>query len=375
MRKNKLGFTLGEVLVCMAIIGIIMALAAHTIKLAKSSYTAVTYHAFNNVNMMVGELIGGERNAFDSSNNKLSVATTSCMRGNSGMIATILAPDYRSKYTTPQCSVAGNKDENGGDGSFEPLFCKNIVYFSNTAGKTRCDRESDYLEVEFDETRNEPRIKPESMEEKWETPNFIATNGYRYYISKWAYNADVSETYGFRIMAVDLNATNGPNQLEYDPDTEVLPDIVQFLILDNGEVYPIGVAGSNVNVGTSTDPRTVLYLNARVKGYNYNDDTSRTNNIPSSCIVKNTDGSTEKICNFAVLYLQLSADNSFFSYKEALCGAYEGTSNLTYTNYCTKYDGSIQYERSKLCPPSTETQRVDECSVKLVKPVFRYNMK
>lgn len=375
MKKNKLGFTLGEVLVCMAIIGIIMALAAHTIKLAKSSYTAVTYHAFNNVKMMTGELIGGERIALNDDKSHLPMALATCTKGNSGMTATILAPDYRSKYTTPQCSVAGDPANNGGDGTFEPLFCKNIVYFSNTAGKTRCDKESDYLEVEFDETRNEPRIKESSMQDKWETPNFIATNGYRYYISKWTYNADVSNTYGFRIMAVDVNGTNGPNQLEYDPDTEVLPDIVQFLILDNGEVYPIGVAGSNVNIGTSTEPRTVLYLNARIKGYNFNDDVTRTNNIPTSCIVKNADGSTEKICNFSVVYLQLSADDSFFSYKEALCGSFEGTSNLTYTNYCTNYDGSTKYERSKLCPPSTEEQRVDECLVKLIKPVFRYNMK
>ncbi len=375
MRRNKLGFTLGEVLVCMAIIGIIMALAAHTIKLAKSSYTAVTYHAFNNVNMMVGELIGAERRALDSNNNQLPFATSTCMRGNSGMTATILAPDFRSKYTTPPCSVAGNKDENGGDGTFEPLFCSSIVYFSNTAGTTRCNNVSDYLEVEFDETRNEPKITDDSMEEKWATPNFIATNGYRYYISKWTYNADVSETYGFRIMAVDLNGTNGPNKLEYDPDTEVLPDIVQFLILDNGEVYPIGVAGSNVDIGVATTPRTVLYLNARIKGYNFNDDSTRTNNIPTSCIVKNSDGSTEKICNFATVYLQLSADDSFFSYKEALCGSFQGTSSLTYTNYCTSYDGSIKYERSTLCPPSTEAQRVDECLVKLIKPAFRYNMK
>lgn len=374
MKKNKLGFTLGEVLVCLAIVGVIMALAAHTIKLAKSSYTAVTYYAYNNVNIMVGELISGDRKALKEDKTPLPFALSTCRKSASGMTTTILAPDYRS-YTTPLCMFAGDPENNGtATGIADNLFCRNLVYFANTSGQTRCEH-SDHLDVEFNETRNEPTITEASMEEKWETPNFVATNGYRYYISKWTYDANVSPTYGFRIMAVDVNGKNGPNQLEYDSNTGILPDIVQFLILDNGEVYPIGVAGSNVNIGTASEPRTVLYLNARVKGYNYRDDDTRTTNIPTSCIVKKSDGSTEKICNFSTVYLQLSADDSFFSYKEAFCGSYEGTSNMTYTNYCLDSSGNTKYERSKLCPPSTEEQRVDECTVKIIKPMFRYNMK
>ena len=39
MKNNKKGFTLGEVLVCVAIIGVIMAISVQSIKIVKSSYT------------------------------------------------------------------------------------------------------------------------------------------------------------------------------------------------------------------------------------------------------------------------------------------------------------------------------------------------
>lgn len=369
MRKNKFGFTLGEVLVSLAVVGIIMALAAHTIKLAKSSYTAVTYHAFNNVNMIVGELKTGERIALDKNKKKLPLAHMQCRTSENGSITTILAPDYRT-HTIPLCKYAGNPDQNGGQGVEDMLFCQNTVYFANTKGKTFCD-ENHLSGVDFDKTTNEPKINIGN----WAEPNFIATNGYRYYFSKWYYFNDeygvVSDTYGFRIVAVDINGTNGPNTTEYDAKTEILPDIVQFLVLDNGEVYPIGPAGSNLKV----KDKIVTYLNTRIKGYNYRHDDTRTENVSSSCLQRNADGSMSRTCNFAVLYLQLSASESFFSYKEALCGAYEGTDSLTYTEYCKDSSGNIKYPKSELCPPSSHEKRVDECNVKIIKPVFRYNFK
>ena len=369
MRKNKFGFTLGEVLVSLAVVGIIMALAAHTIKLAKSSYTAVTYHAFNNVNMIVGELKTGERIALNKSKERLPLALMQCRTSMSGGTTTILAPDYRS-YAAPLCFEAGNPSANGGSGTADMLFCQNTIYFANTKGTTRCEYK-DHLDVEFDSSMNEPKIKKESMTAKWATPNFVAMNGYRYYFSKWYYMPEVSDTYGFRIVAVDVNGTNGPNTTEYDAKTEILPDIVQFLVLDNGEVYPIGPAGSNLKV----KDKIVTYLNTRIKGYNYRHDDTRTENVSSSCLQRNADGSMSRTCNFAVLYLQLSASESFFSYKEALCGAYEGTESLTYTEYCKDSSGNIKYPKSELCPPSSHEKRVDECNVKIIKPVFRYNFK
>ena len=360
MKKSKFGFTLGEVLVSLAVIGIIMALAAHTIKLAKSSYTAVTFHAFNNINMIVGELKSGERVALNKDKERLPLAQMRCRTSQNGFSTNILAPDYRS-YTVPLCREAGVPGGNGGNGVPDTLFCQNTIFFANTKGKTNCEY-SDHSNVDFDETINEPKIKIND----WNKPNFIATNGYRYYFSKWAFNENVSPIFGFRIIAVDINASNPPNSTDFE--NEVLPDIVQFLVLDNGEVYPIGVAADNLTV----KDKTVTYLNTRVKGYYYKDDKSRTDNVSSSCVYKNpTDGSLTQTCNFAVLYSKNSRGDSFFSYREAFCYSLGGKTP-TYVSYCDKYP----YEEStNLCPPTTNSKRFDECSIKIVKPVFRYNFK
>lgn len=383
MRKNNLGFTLGEVLVSLAIIGIIMALASHTIKLAKSSYTAVSYHALNNVKMIVGELIAGERvalsNEIDSATGRkkeLPLAQMKCRVGNNGMVTTILAPDYRS-HTTPLCREAGKSGSNGGNGTPDTLFCQNTVYFANTNGKVRCDF-NDHFEVDkYNSTTKEPKIiideyNPQNPTKKsWGTPNFIATNGYRYYFSKWKYDENVSIDYGFRIIAVDINGKNGPNKTDFDANTEILPDIVQFLVLDNGEIYPIGPAGNNLKV----KDKTVTYLNTRVKGYYYRDDPGRKNNVPSSCTqrTKDKDGNIveETTCNYAVLYSQNSKGDSFFSYKEAYCYAL-GNKLPTYVSYCDNfpYDAT-----DNLCPPTTHDQQFDHCDIAIIKPMFRYNLK
>ena len=386
MRKHKFGFTLGEVLVSMAVIGIIMALAAHTLKMAKSSYTAMTYHAFNNVSILVSELISGQRAAVSvtddgnggSYRTKLKPPIITCRKGANGMLTSILAPDVVKTGSNVTCYEAGN-----GNQAQENLFCNYLVHYANTSGKTRCNTREDgssaLFPVGFNETRYEPII--EGVVENWDEPNFIAVNGHRYYISEWTTDTRVSSTYGFRIMAVDLNGTDGPNILENDNNSKLIPDIVQFLVLDNGEVYPIGVAGNNLKVTDyKGNTKTVMYLNTRIKGYNFRDDDSRTENVPSTCIRKRSDGSREQVCNFGVVYLQLQEGQSFFSYKEALCGAFEGTSSLQYSEYCSrnlnKGGGADSYiVRNELCPPSADAKKFDECDVKIVKPAFRYNLR
>ncbi|MBQ8886788.1 MAG: prepilin-type N-terminal cleavage/methylation domain-containing protein [Candidatus Gastranaerophilales bacterium] len=388
MKKHKFGFTLGEVLVSMAVVGIIMALAAHTLKIAKSSYTSMTYHAFNNVNMLVSELISGQRAAVQETDDgnggtvrtRLRSPIVTCKKGENGMLTTILAPDIIRNVSDELCINVGYGETPTAP---ENLFCNYLVYYANTSGKTRCDLRDDgssaLFTVGFNDARYEPTI--EGVLEHWNEPNFVAVNGHRYYISEWTTDNRVSTVYGFRIVAVDLNGTGGPNVLENDGSSQLIPDIVQFLVLDNGEVYPLGVAGNNLRV---TDYRgrqkTVMYLNTRVKGYNFRDDDSRTENIPSSCIIKKQDGSQEQICNFGVVYLQIREGESFFSYKEALCGAFAGTPNLQYPEYCyrdlNRGGGEDSYiTRNYLCPPSSSDKRFDQCDIKIVKPVFRYNLK
>ena len=60
MSADKKGFTLGEVLVCIVIIGVIMALSMQTIKMVRTSYTSLAYFAFNTVQDMVGTIYAGD---------------------------------------------------------------------------------------------------------------------------------------------------------------------------------------------------------------------------------------------------------------------------------------------------------------------------
>lgn len=373
MKKNKIGFTLSEVLISVAVIGMILAFASHTINVVKTSYTATTYHAFNNVTGIVGELISGKRVAIDerdpNKKAKLPSPVSSCRKTPNGMYTTILAPDYRS-FTNPLCFYAGDPTQNGNPtGKAENLFCRHTVYMANTAGETRCE-EDDLFDVGYNAGTREPLIIDLSKPENWERPNFIATNGHRYYISKWASNKNISETYGFRIMAIDLNGKSGPNITRYTGYKFAPPDIVQFLILDNGEIYPLGNAGSNLNISDNDSRKVIKYLNTRIKGYNYRFDPNRENNVPAECKGKDKD-----TCNYAVVYLQLDSNTSFFSYKEALCGALAETSQISYKNYCYDSRKKTMISQSALCPPSNHEYRVDYCTVKLIKPAFRYNFK
>ena len=49
MKKYKFGFTLSEVLIAMAVIGVVLALSVNAIKTARASYTALAYFAHKNI--------------------------------------------------------------------------------------------------------------------------------------------------------------------------------------------------------------------------------------------------------------------------------------------------------------------------------------
>ena len=79
--RYKFGFTLAEVLVALAVIGVIMALSVHSIKIVKSSYTALTYFAHKNVVNMVGVLNSGDspfENLKDKDGNALPSLIAQC---------------------------------------------------------------------------------------------------------------------------------------------------------------------------------------------------------------------------------------------------------------------------------------------------------
>ncbi len=377
MKINKKGFTLGEVLVCIMIIGIIMALSMQSIKMVKSSYTSLTYFALKNVQDLVGEIYSGETlkqklldidgKVIDSTTkyckdlSKTEVNGTEKMVEN-GSVSLILKPDRPVKGL-----VACNKLET--KESPTNTFCNALVALANTAGDINCT-DLKNATVQYSSENNEPYIHIED----YKKPTFITTNGMRYYLTAWNFDENVSKKYGFRLLAVDLNGESKPN-LSGAATNSQLPDIVTFLILDNAEVLPLGVAADNVTI----DGRTVRYLNSKVKGYYYIYNSDRKENIPPDCFMKK-DGKSFNTCNYAVVNVKnesgesfevdkdTTVQGSFFTYRQAYCGI-SGENSEVLTNYCDSA-GPLQ-----LCPPSTSLNSFDLCLIENVKPMFRYNLK
>ncbi len=355
MKKNKKGFTLGEVLVCVAIIGVIMAISVQSIRIVKSSYTSLAYFSFNTLKLMTAELYAGDMptgGLKDSDGNTLSSAVTKCKKSD-GTIVNVIKPDNEPAESTeiPFCSQIGQQG-----GSRTNLFCNTLVAMSNTVGATNCD---DLASSAMNSETQEPYISSYD----YDSPSFIATNGQRYYITEWAFNSAVSSEFGYRLVGIDLNGKSGPNKTDTESEsTSRPPDIVTFLVMDNGEVYPLGVAADNLKQASN---RVVMYLNSKAKGYYYSYNPDRTEGIPQECFLNTASGS-KQTCNYAVVYLQNDEGTSFFSYREAYCKTLGGKSS-NYENYC------LGLSSSELCPPSSSDKRFDLCLVENVKPMFRYN--
>ena len=370
MRRNKKAFTLAEVLISMTIIGFIMAMSMSTIKIVKASYTALTYFTFKNIQNMVGEVYTGslpiEFEVSDDENNSLVPhPVTKCFSKHNnadlGVTINVLASDYesgeREQKGIPECS----KRKNLGVGeSKKNIFCKALTNMINVVGNVDCD---ELYSSAYDVDAKEPYISNIDIGK----PNFTTTNGQRYYMTSWTYNENVSDLYGYRLLAVDLNGKSRPNIILPTPNN--MPDIVTFLILDNGEVFPLGVAADNIELNNG---KRVQYLTSQVKGYYYSHDANRKDNVPSECFKKDKNGNSFSTCNYAVVYIKNEGsekETSFYTYREAYCNALGYLRPSAFKGYC---DGVT---RTTLCPPSNDGKQFDLCKAENIKPLFRYNFK
>ncbi len=364
MIKNKKGFTLSEVLICIMIIGIIMALSVNSIKIVKESYTSLTYFAFKNLEAMITVLsagaapVGTEAALEDADGTKLPAMTRQCISSNGTIIQVLKADGEYNTYNTPYCA----EREKYFDSENSNLFCRSLASIANTAGSINC---TDLASSDFKANEN-GYTEPYLSDFNYDSPNFITSNGQRFYISEWTINAKVSSKYGYRLVGIDINGTSKPNIITVN--SYLLPDIITFLILDNGEIFPLGVAADNY----TKNGRIYQYLNTKVKGYYFYDPDSdptssysssqrSSSNIPSECTVKNV-----QTCNYSVVPITNSQGKSFFSYREAYCNAID-SSQLEYDEYC---DSISKYD---LCPISQNSQAFDLCKAETVKPMFRFN--
>ena len=336
MRNRKSGFTLGEVLICIMIVGIIMAVATRTIKVIKASYTALTYNEYINIKQIAAEMIAGER-PYD----EIPAGTTTVLRTDVG---------YKTIITTNN-----------------QVFCQTLVDMSSTAGATNC---TDFFSSGTTAT-GEPNIIIPA--DKINTPTFTSTSGKRYYLSsRVAEGNSVSTNYGYRVMAVDLNGGQAPNIKE--PNTNIpsqVPDIVTFVIMDTGEIFPVGVAADNYQYVARGKTNNVIYINSKLKGYYYSDVERNGVGVPEDCFRKSNGVVQSQVCNYSVVYIPNSSPNNanvpaMYTYRQAYCSSLGGKDTV-FSGYCNGIAGNA------LCPPSTEDEQFDVCRVENVKPAFRYN--
>lgn len=345
MKIIKKAFTLAEVLVSMVIIGVIMAVSVQTIKIVQASYTSLAFFEYNNIKALAGEAIGGNSGSTPKDADGNYVSDVSVRKG-SRMVIT----------------------------SDDDTFCKYITAISNVSKHT-CGE--GYFDVEIID--NEPTFKDFDENEDYKNPTFITNSGKWYYLSKWIgpksedSTRGVSDNYGYRLLAIDLNGSKRPNQMEFF-ENKTIPDIVKFMIMDNGEIFPLGVAADNLSVKISaTENRTVIYIISKVKGYYFSSKAGRSEDvIPADCKRRRDDGSNQ--CDFAAVDVKNTLNGNqnagVFSYREAYCYSL-GNRKSQFKDYCESVDlsGSENY-----CPPANSFKAFDECRVRNIKPAFRYNL-
>ncbi len=456
MKKFNYGFTLVELLVCFLIIGIILAASIPAIKKVSMSYPTMTYHAFENVKTIVKIMMQtNEINPVETDNNvaltNKDMLISSCYihdRNDSGQIiddrilwsGPILKPDISgyicgnddyynedetsdddeslescSLYTTrpfsehlaPDCFNRFESGVQGGDAdSHTANFCERVAAMANTTGKIDCERlfGVDFITNYYNGgtfSIKEPYIKF-NANNTTENPNFTATNGQRYYISQRIVNEDISEDFGFRLIAIDLNGQKGPNIASPNAENNIvkklnqLPDIITFLILDNGDIYPLGAAADNVQIGNNGQRGSinVNYLNSKIKGTNYSEQPIQDQfSANAQCLVGNDNSETRHRvgCQFLIRYLQsqgfidknginyYQGNGSVGPYRVKFCGANNSLDSY-YPGYCGLSSSGTQVGIGPAngCMGSENPDtvvgnsiRYDECKVVPIKPVFR----
>lgn len=232
--KKLFGFTLAEVLVSLTIIGIIIIFYIPINKIVSVQYTTLAYSALENLSIASKELMSGDIAVHTGDE------TVRALWDQDGK--TVLTPNTYS-------------------------FCMCLGDIINVRGDVNCPKtESGYYSI----SGSDP-LKFKLSTETWDEPNIVGTNGYKYYISAHhTQNNSVASHFGYRVIAIDITGEKRPNAEDTYPDVPSgqPSDIIYFIILDDGSVFPIGVAATNRN-----------YINARTIAYYYS-----SHNLPEGLI-------------------------------------------------------------------------------------------
>lgn len=213
MNNKKFGFTLGEVLCALGIVGICTTLALTTMKPAEQKATKYLYmNAFNSV----------QKAYYNSLLQNMNPFTT----------------EADENGTVP---VHTETNDSGTE-----ILCKGLTTYINTTTNKK-DADEDYSTSCSPTKLTSELARPEDFTDQ--NVQFTASNGMKFYITKMLGNSDIN----FYLLFVDLNGTKKPNSVEYTykythiesekkaDKNKILPDIVAFAILDTGRICPIGI--------------------------------------------------------------------------------------------------------------------------------------
>ncbi len=329
MKKFK-GFTLSEVLISLTVIGVIMLFYIPVHKTVTKTYTTLGYAAFENLNAISKELMSGH--AVDD--------------GAEHIKATEMSDNGKQIFNTNDAA-----------------FCKNFFDVTNTVGRPNC---SSFLSVTKTEASNPLTYKLASISP--DNPNAYTTNGHRYYLSTHQeQNNAVSTLYGYRVIGIDMTGKKKPNTPDPYPSAPSgkPADLIYFIMLDDGRVFPIGIAAKSRN-----------YINTRMDAYfydnmpegvhkatgcksygapwDYQNNQRVTNSAPSA--------STGE-CTFGIQSEVLDAQHTTYDYQSGYCLKYGDTTD--FKGYNCASSGISQAANCAEGGPATE------CHVKVIKPLYR----
>lgn len=428
MYNKKYGFTLAEVLIALVVVGAIVAMSVTVVMSVQGAYTKATYYVFKNLEAAVTQIMSGApTGAFNASDIKLPEGAVldpfesdsgspetnadgdkylyntfeykditrtrnllfTCKTANNQNLTLLRGVDIDksveySEYIEPEnetdetensysCSEYQTSSDNQSN-----WFCYALAGLSNTGKKSKnainCDV-NNLMPIDNPQSK-EPRINKGALDSVYSSfkknstggmrPNFITTNGYLYFVSKWAKMND-SDEYGYRLVAVDVNGTRKPNVST--PERARIPDIVTFIVWDTGVVLPLGVAADDYFNSDRT--RRARYLPSLAKGYNYSNYSGSGSVIPKEC--SDNGNRAPSGCSYAVTSIDKNNDPLYkMTYREAYCAAFASRRNIMLypddfmSEYC---DGHAQ---DSSCPGVGNG--FDACMAEPVKPAFKFNL-
>lgn len=214
---KKTGFSLAEVIIAMAIVGVAMVVAMTTVRspndaalkyLYISAYKSLAKAYYN------GTLIGYNPFSEDKVKNE------------SGSLVT---PVHTSTQDT---------------GSL--VLCRGLTSYINTNTN---EKTADY---DYSSTCSSEKLSSSNASDSDFTSDkvmFTATNGMRFFITNrlgGGQDTQGNDNPYFYIVYVDVNGVNGPNSLgeNFSPqngERSITPDIFAFAMLDSGKVCPLGI--------------------------------------------------------------------------------------------------------------------------------------